>query len=119
MNGAPAGFPEPENTYKFKTAKMFQVWSPLCYLLWEPDENLNGLLKPGADDYNDGSNFPDSKEGLGRLHSKKGGMILALDGHVQFLTVDQFRQETTRGQGNGPGGKTLLLWNPWKSDGGQ
>ncbi len=119
MNGAVGGFPEPENTYKNMTAKTTQVWSPMCYLLWEPDENLNGPLKPGADDYNDGSNFPDTREGLGRIHTKKGGMILAIGGHVQFLTVNQFRQETTRRQGTGPGGKTLLLWSPWKSDGGQ
>ena len=114
MNGAPAGFDFPA---VYRTCKISAVWNPLCYLLWEPDENNIAPGNPGAFDFNDGANTPDASkgEGIGRLHSRKGGEILAVDGHVEFMTRDQFRSDslTPRGRGPGPGGKTLLWWSPW------
>ncbi len=93
----------------------------MCYLLWEPDENRLGPGNPGAFEYNDAANFPQisNGEGIGRLHSKKGGSILALAGHVQFVTQQTFDKDsgTPSGRGPGPGGKTYLWWSPYSNDG--
>jgi prepilin-type N-terminal cleavage/methylation domain-containing protein len=113
MNGAPAGYP---TVGVYRTSKITQVWSPMCYLLWEPDENAVGPGNPGAHDFNDGANFPNDSEGIGRLHSRKGGMIVAVGGHVQFITRTQFRTESSRA-GLGPGGKSLLWWSPYSLNG--
>ena len=113
MNGAAAGFPGPGI---YRSCKLTQVWNPLCYLLWEPDENANGPGDPGPFDFNDGANFPNNKEGIGRLHSKKGGSILAVGGHVQFVSREQFRSESAN-PGSGPGGKSLLWWSPYTVNG--
>jgi prepilin-type N-terminal cleavage/methylation domain-containing protein len=106
-----------------KTPKVTTIWSPLCYLLWEPDEYLtqNGGegVGEGAGEWNDSSSYPDAPpngtEGIGRLHSKDGGNIVALDGHVDFLTERLFAA-----QANIPydRGRTLLWWSPWDPDGG-
>jgi prepilin-type N-terminal cleavage/methylation domain-containing protein/prepilin-type processing-associated H-X9-DG protein len=110
MNGAVCGYPNGENKYNYATCKTTGVWSPMCYLLWEPDGLLTGIWND--QEYNDGANFPtvppNGSEGVGRLHSKKGGMILAVDGHVEFITFKQFNADslTPAGKGPGPGGKT-------------
>lgn len=118
MNGAVCGYDAPAGN-EYRTSKTSQVWSTMCYLLWEPDENVLGPGNPGAFEYNDGANFPNSSEGIGRLHSHKGGSILAVAGHVQFVTREAFQRDsnTPRGQGPGPGGKTYLWWSPYSSDG--
>jgi prepilin-type N-terminal cleavage/methylation domain-containing protein len=113
MDGAVAGFPS-SGTYR--TCKLSDVWSPMCYLLWEPDENANGPGNPGAHDFNDGANFPDDTEGIGRLHSKKGGAILALAGHVQFITRQEFHNQSVN-TGTGPTGKSYLWWSPFSANG--
>jgi prepilin-type processing-associated H-X9-DG protein len=58
-------------------------------------------------------------EGIGRLHNNKGGNILAIDGHVQFMLARAFAQDSniTAGSGPGPGGKTYLWWSPFSSTG--
>lgn len=91
--------------------KITAVWSPLCYIIWEPDENAVSHGNPGAFEYNDASNFPNTSEGIGRLHSKSGGNALALDGHVDFVRTTQFKQYATAGSGPGPTGKTYLWWD--------
>jgi hypothetical protein len=116
MNGAVCGYPNPEGQFQYKTAKISQVWTPMCYLMWEPDENVLGPNNPGAFDFNDGSNFPNASEGIGRLHNKKGGQALAVGGHVNFITLQQFQKEST-GVGGGPGGKSLLWWSPFSNNG--
>jgi prepilin-type N-terminal cleavage/methylation domain-containing protein len=113
MNGAPAGYP---GQGIYRSCKTSQAWSPMCYLLWEPDENANGPGDPGAFDFNDGANYPNDKEGIGRLHSRKGGTILAVSGHVQFITRSQFQNEATK-PGSGPGGKSFLWWSPFSANG--
>ena len=82
-------------------------------------EKYSGVGDPGAFEFNDGSNYPDSSEGIGRLHSKKGGSIMALAGHVLFITRKQFSDDsnTPNGRGPGPGGKTYLWWSPYSKDG--
>ena len=122
MNGSVCGFPNPVNQFSHRTMKTTQPWSTMCYLMWEPDENVIAPGNPGAFEFNDGSNFPNTSEGIGRLHSKKGGNALAIGGHVVFLTQKQFSQESSPTGGNlGPGGKTLLWWtlDAWRPRGGR
>lgn len=106
MNGAVCGYDGPPNV-PFRSAKLSQVWNTMCYIQWEPDENLGGI---GAFAYNDASSFPNVNEGVGRLHTA-GAVIQAVGGHVQFITFKQFTTEQ-----NKPG-KGLLWWSPWKADG--
>jgi len=105
MNGAVCGY---NNTYR--SAKVTQVWSPMCYIQWEPDETL-GNPPIGSFAYNDASSFPDRNEGIGRLHSK-GGIVLAIGGHVQFLSFKEFNNEQVVTAKRG-----LLWWNPWTANG--
>jgi prepilin-type N-terminal cleavage/methylation domain-containing protein/prepilin-type processing-associated H-X9-DG protein len=124
MNGAAACFPSPA---AYHETKITQVWNPLCWLLWEPDENAGGPGVPGAFEFNDGANYPSvptsctnpGNEGIGRLHTKNGGNVLALDGHVQYLLVRDFIKDsaTPCGAGPGPGGKTFLWWSPCSANG--
>jgi prepilin-type N-terminal cleavage/methylation domain-containing protein len=116
MDGAVCGYPEPAVARSCKTP---QVWSPLCYLMWEPDENAVGPGNPGAFEFNDGANYPNTGEGIGPLHSKKGGNAVCLDGHVQFLLVNDFKADsaTPLGRGPGPSGKTYLWWSVYSLNG--
>jgi len=106
MNGAACYFPGGGNNglYGYKTCKMTQIWSPLCYLLWEPDITLD------SNAYNDGANYPNNNEGVGHLHVR-GANILAIDGHALFSTFKQFNDEQSNPQ------KGLLWWNPLSADG--
>jgi prepilin-type N-terminal cleavage/methylation domain-containing protein len=127
MNGAVCGFAEagitiPQN-YNFAVCKSTQIWSPSCYLLWEPDEFLPTSGLPNGElgfEWNDGSNYPDAPpngdEGIGRLHTKSGGNILAMDGHVDYMVTNTFSR-LSNNNGPGPGGRGLLWWNPWNTDG--
>ncbi|MGA2174124.1 MAG: prepilin-type N-terminal cleavage/methylation domain-containing protein [Verrucomicrobiota bacterium] len=123
QNGAVCGFAEASaaTTVPYNTCKSTQVWSPLCYLMWEPDENTLGPGNPGPHEFNDGANFPSAppygEEGIGPLHTKKCGNILALDGHVDFMATNVFNR-IANNRGPGPGGKGLLWWSPWQGDGG-
>jgi prepilin-type N-terminal cleavage/methylation domain-containing protein/prepilin-type processing-associated H-X9-DG protein len=125
MNGADCGFKDPPPADNPPKLKSTDVWSPLCYLLWEPDEHLpcpsqgfpNGELNF---EWNDAANSPDvppaGSEGIGRLHGKNGGNILALDGHVDYINTNVFNRLSING-GSGPGGKGLLWWNPASANG--
>jgi len=125
MNGAAGAFggPPGHSGNEYVPIKSTQIWSSQCYLLWEPDENCIAPGNPGAFEFNDAANSPDvppvGGEGIGRLHSKNGGNILAMDGHVQYLTIKQFAMDssTPSGRGPGPAGRTLLWWNPLSTDG--
>jgi prepilin-type N-terminal cleavage/methylation domain-containing protein len=125
MNGAVVYYGEGPDTGAppWKMVSLNQVWSPECYLLWEPDENTLGPGNPGAFEFNDGSNFPEAPggyeglqtgaegEGIGPLHSATGGNILAIDGHVDYLATNAFKRISNY-YGSGPGGKGLLWWSP-------
>ncbi|HVM50108.1 MAG TPA: DUF1559 domain-containing protein [Candidatus Acidoferrum sp.] len=116
MDGAVIAF---SDTYWNTPMKMTEVWSQMCYLIWEPNENGGGIGTPGAFEYNDGSNYPSTPysnpnpgyEGIGLLHSKHGGNALAFDGHVDFVLTTQFNAYSRQGSGPGPGGKTFLWWD--------
>ena len=125
MNGAANNYGHKGNDSPtwYWSCKITDAWSSMCYLLWEPDENRNGPGNPGAFEYNDAANFPriSNGEGIGRLHNKKGGSIVALAGHVQFVTQQAFDKDSqSAGTINapGPGGRTYLWWAPNSANGG-
>jgi prepilin-type N-terminal cleavage/methylation domain-containing protein len=62
-----------------------------AFVLWEPDDS-NPI--PGYG-YNDGASFPDPAidGGLGRRHSKTGGEVLGIEGHVEFITFVAWKRE--------------------------
>jgi type II secretory pathway pseudopilin PulG len=107
MDGAVNDFPLNGNYPP--PCKITDVWSPACYLLWEPDENIEGAFA-----YNDGSNT--ANEGLGRLHSANSGNMLCIGGNVQFVTMQTFQQQTVS-PGTGPNGRTLSWWSPLSPSG--
>ncbi|HEX3716884.1 MAG TPA: DUF1559 domain-containing protein [Verrucomicrobiae bacterium] len=117
MNGSVCSF---QATTAPLSQKISQVWSPMCYLLWEPDENAKGPGIPGAGDFNDGSSYPDAwpngSEGIGPLHDN-GGNILALDGHVDFIGTNIFNGLSDK-LGSGPGNRGLLWWAALGNNGG-
>jgi len=113
MNGAVCGYPD---QVVYRSAKVTQVPTPMCYIQWEPDETL---IRPSTGQpigdfaYNDASSFPDRGEGVGRLH-QKGAVILAVGGHVEFITFKKFADEQ-----NVTGRKGLLWWSPWHNPTGK
>ncbi len=115
MNGAAAGF---SANAAYVTCKITQLWSPSCYWMWEPDG-----ATIGAFEYNDGANWPSAPpagtEGVGLLHTTTGGNIMRCDGGVVFITATNFAKDsnTPIGEGPGPGGRTLLWWSPFSSNG--
>jgi hypothetical protein len=119
MNGAVVYFGEGpnENSPPWKMAKINEVWSPACYLMWEPNENTLGPENPGAFEYNDGANYPStppaSGEGLALLHGNNGGEIVTVGGSVVFVTSAAFQA-----QGNGTvAAPNLAWWSPFSADG--
>jgi len=85
----------------------------MCYLNWEP----NLVVADPAFEFNDGANFPNAAEGIGTLHAKTGGIIMAIAGHVIFISKEQFTAEANSTAAAGPGGKTFLWWSPFMDNG--
>jgi prepilin-type N-terminal cleavage/methylation domain-containing protein len=117
-NGSCAGF---DSGNQYISCKVNQVWTPMCYLFWEPDDQSPNT---GAFEFNDGANFPGANgnggnEGIGLLHNKSGGNIVRLDGGVEFITSTNFFviSQTPAGQGPGPTGQTRLWWSPFSTTG--
>jgi prepilin-type N-terminal cleavage/methylation domain-containing protein/prepilin-type processing-associated H-X9-DG protein len=104
------------------TYKVTDAWSSGCYVLWEPDENTLGPYDPGSFEFNDGANFPTSPphggEGIGPLHGKNGGNILAVDGHVDYMNTNTFARISNASGPDGNNSKGLLWWDPAYPDGG-
>ncbi|HEV8541137.1 MAG TPA: DUF1559 domain-containing protein [Verrucomicrobiae bacterium] len=65
---------------------------PDAFIMWEPDDS-NPTLGYG---YNDGSSYPDPAVdgGLGKRHGKNGGVVLAIDGHVEIVKYDTWKRES-------------------------
>jgi type II secretory pathway pseudopilin PulG len=89
MNGAVCGFGslKPDGaSYKLGD------FAADAFIMWEPDD-ANVTLGYG---YNDGSSYPDPDldGALGRRHGKKGGIVLAIDGHIEYITYDAWRRES-------------------------
>jgi hypothetical protein len=118
MNGSACGFPA--GSYQAQYTKLSAVWSPSCYLFWEPDCNTS----TGLFEYNDGSNLPTTpvstpagSEGIGPLHDKKGGNISRIDGSCIFITTNQFNLASQTSGAAGQTQKTLLWWSTYTADG--
>lgn len=83
------------------------AFNPAAYLQWEPDEKTyygDRTTPPGKKNncYNDGAMDMTFGSGLGRRHSKKGGILLGFDGRGVIVSFEEFyRQAQLR-----PG----LLW---------
>jgi prepilin-type N-terminal cleavage/methylation domain-containing protein len=114
MNGAscyyaPLGDP---GLYSYKTCKISDIWSPLCWIQWEP----NGQTDPSA--YNDGANYPDPNEGVSHLHIE-GANVLAVGGNASFMQFSEFLTEEAVPPVTNPRQDTqgLFWWNPNQSDG--
>jgi prepilin-type N-terminal cleavage/methylation domain-containing protein len=119
MDGSASSFMDPPSPRILITG----IWSPMCYILWEPDEHLVCSDYPKGElnfEWNDSGNSPDcppgGSEGIGRLHGKNGGNILAMDAHVDYLSTNVF-DRISNNPGSGPGGKGLLWWNPNSKNG--
>lgn len=118
MNGAAAGFEASGAVAEY--TKISGIWSPSCYLFWEPDCRTGGLH-----DYNDGSNYPETPvstpsgtEGIGPLHNKSGGNLARCDGSVIFVTTNQFYAASQTPTGTpGQTAKTFLWWSTYTPDG--
>jgi prepilin-type N-terminal cleavage/methylation domain-containing protein len=80
-----------------------------AFIMWEPDDS-NPILGYG---YNDGSSAPDPAVdgGLGKRHGKLGGIVLAVDGHVEFVKYDAWKRESELP------GKNRMYCNPGSSNG--
>jgi prepilin-type N-terminal cleavage/methylation domain-containing protein/prepilin-type processing-associated H-X9-DG protein len=80
-----------------------------AFMMWEPDDS-NATLGYG---YNDGSSYPDpaADGGLGKRHGKSGGIVLAVDGHVEFVKYDAWKREAETP------GKNRMYCNPGTVDG--
>jgi prepilin-type N-terminal cleavage/methylation domain-containing protein len=81
--------------------KLSEVWNPLCWVMWEPDD------EPVKFPYSwwDASSFPDTTngEGIGRVHSR-GAVISSVGGNVSFMRFEKFREEELKPR------KNLLWW---------
>jgi prepilin-type N-terminal cleavage/methylation domain-containing protein len=88
-NGAICGFGDlkPDgNAYKLSD------FAQDAFMMWEPDDS-NPTLGYG---YNDGSSYPDPAVdgGLGKRHGKIGGIVLAVDSHVEFIKYTIWKTES-------------------------
>ena len=111
MNASGA-FSPPSNDnglYGYKTAKISRIWSPECWLMWEPDPKATA-----GGIWNDGSNYP-ATEGLGLAH-QTGALIQRLDGGAMFVKTNAYFKEVSNPLPGVPG-KGLLRWNPNTIDG--
>jgi prepilin-type N-terminal cleavage/methylation domain-containing protein len=106
MNGAVCGYGslKPDGN-SYKTTDFQQD----AFMMWEPDDTNP---TPGYG-YNDGSSYPDPAVdgGLGRRHGKLGGIVLAIDSHVEFVKYDAWKKEAETP------GKNRMYCNPGSSTG--
>ena len=107
MNGAVCHY-----GFSWPPIKLSEVWNPMCWVMWEP-QDLDPSL--GPNNYKawwDSSSYPNTAggEGLGTVHGN-GGIISAVGGNVSFMLFQRFVDEE-----NNPA-KNLLWWDPSTPDG--
>ncbi len=89
MNGAVCGYGalRPEGA-SYKITDFAQD----AFIMWEPDDSRVSL----GYGYNDGSSYPDPDldGALGRRHGKSGGIVLAVDSHVEYIKYDVWKRES-------------------------
>jgi prepilin-type N-terminal cleavage/methylation domain-containing protein len=101
MNGAVNGYDLTKTAGKGYKITLFK---PTAYVMWEPDEKIGG---PGV--YNDGASWPNTVEGVSRVHVK-GAVLQAFGGHVTFVKFEDFIRECNKKPG-------LLYCNPSTTSG--
>jgi hypothetical protein len=120
MDGAANDYGDKDYVKTFE--KTTDAWNPMCWLLWEPDEQMYNTAAAGykpAFEFNDGANYPNAVEGISVLHSKNGGNAVCMCGTVQFVLKTQFRVESNGSGTIGPAGQTLCWWAPDQPLGGR
>jgi type II secretory pathway pseudopilin PulG len=71
-----------------------------AFIMWEPDQGKGDVTVSGVYGpqwtYNDGASFPDPAidAGLGKRHSKDGGIVLCIEGHVEFVRFTAWKAES-------------------------
>ena len=121
MDGAACDFGDKEYNKPGVFEKITDPWNPMCWLLWEPDEQMYNTAAEGyqpAFEFNDGANFPGPVEGISVLHSKNGGNAVCMCGTAQFVLRTQFHLQSIRKCAVGPAGQTLCWWAPDEPLGG-
>ena len=103
MNGAVCHY-----SFNWPPVKLSEVWNPLCWLMWEPQDLGPGYYKA----WWDSSSYPETTggEGLGTVHGD-GGVISAVGGNVSFMPYKRFVDEE-----HNPA-KNFLWWNPGSQNG--
>jgi prepilin-type N-terminal cleavage/methylation domain-containing protein len=103
MNGAVCHY-----SFTGPAIKLSEVWNPLCWLMWEPQDL--GPSRPAA--WWDACSYPNTSigEGIGTVHGS-GAIISAVGGNVSFLPYKKFQDEEKDLN------KNLLWWNPNSRDG--
>lgn len=88
QNGAVCGYGTVPNNRTWKISD----FAPDAFMMWEPDD----MNKTPGYGYNDGSSYPDpAVDGaLGRRHGKSGGIVLAIDSHVEYIKYDTWKRES-------------------------
>ena len=112
-----SGSPSPAQ-YSYRTCKMSQIWSPLCYVQWEQDPTVSM-------NYNDGADYPEPtnpdgtlSEGVSKMH-KGGANVLAVSGSANFIKAADFITEENDPPKALPRAthRGLFWWNPNTTDG--
>jgi prepilin-type N-terminal cleavage/methylation domain-containing protein len=103
MNGAVCRY-----SFNWPPIKLSEAWSPLCWVMWEPDDKGPSYYKA----WWDSSSFPETAggEGIGKVHGG-GAVISAVGGNVSYMSYSKFQQEEQNP------GKSLLWWNPSSATG--
>lgn len=103
MNGAVCHY-----SFNWPPIKLSEVWNPLCWLMWEPDDK--GPSRYMA--WWDACSYPDTSigEGIGKVHGG-GAVISAVGGNVAFMPYQRFRDEEIKPS------KSFLWWNPGSANG--
>jgi prepilin-type N-terminal cleavage/methylation domain-containing protein len=94
-----------------RTAKLTEIWSSACLVMWEADDVGPSMMRV----WWDGSAMPDIGEGMGAVHGK-GSVISALGGSAGYMSLAKYESELSNPLPGSPG-KGLLWWNPATIDG--
>jgi len=125
MDGAACDYGDKDYNKSGVFEKITDAWNPMCWLLWEPDEQMYNTAAWAAQgmgpafEFNDASNSPGSTEGISTLHSKNGGNAVCMCGTAQFVLRAQFHIQSIGSGTVGPGGTTLCWWAPDEALGGR
>jgi len=91
MNGAVCHFGAYGLSGGYYKTYLQTAFQQRAFIMWEPGgDNVNQDV---SDYYNDASSNPSEDGGLGTRHGKKGGIVLAVDGHVEMVKYVIWKKE--------------------------